>query len=119
MAYKLSVYEPKLGINIQVKYENLSRQERPEVEAKAPDGSAVKERTTFQGQVLGPGATQRQWVDDKGNAYQKSQLKFYYQGQEVQENTQTKIFEVSGYQDLKNYTDNYDSDKSFMKNIRG
>lgn len=107
MAYKLQIVEAKLGLNFNVKYENLSKLERPEVEAKAPDGSIVKERTTYQGQVLVPGSTQRQWVDDKGNSYQKSQLKFYYNGSEVQENTQTKVFEITGYQAEKNYTDSY------------
>lgn len=107
MAYKLQIVEDKQGLNFNVKYENLSKFERPEVEAKAPDGSIVKERTTYQGQVLGQGATQRQWVDDNGIVYQKAQLKFYYNGQEVQENTQTKVFTITGYQALKNYTDTY------------
>lgn len=107
MAFTLTCVEPTMGLSFQVKYENLSKYERPEVEARALDGSIVKERTTYQGQVLGPGATQRQWVDDNGNVYPKSQLKFFYEGQEVQENTQTKVFTVQGYQPLKNYTDNY------------
>ena len=107
MAYKLAISEPKLNLTFWVKYENLSKYERPEVEAKAPDGTLVKERTTYQGQVLGPGATNRQWVDDKGNIYQKSQLKFYFNGEEVQENTQTKVFQIVGYQPIKNYTDSY------------
>lgn len=107
MAYRLQIVEDKLGLNFNVRYENLSKLERPEVEAKAPDGSLVKERTTYQGTVLVPGSTQRQWMDDKGNVYAKSQLKFYYEGQEVNENTQTKVFTISGYQALKNYTDTY------------
>lgn len=107
MAYKLQIVEDKINLNFAVKYENLSKFERPEVEAKAPDGSIVKERTTYQGQVLGQGATQRQWVDDKGTTYAKSQLKFYYQGHEVTENSQTKVFTIIGYQPVKNYTDTY------------
>ena len=107
MAYKLQIVDDKVGVNFAIKYENLSRYERPEVEAKAPDGSIVKERTTYQGQILPAGSTNRQWCDDKGTVYQKSQLKFYYQGQEVPENTQTKVLTISGYQPLKNYTDNY------------
>jgi hypothetical protein len=107
MAYKLQVVEDKLGINFQCKYENLSKYERPEVEAKAPDGTIVKERTTYQGAVLPAGSTNRQWCDDNGNVYQKSALKFYYNGQEVPENTQTKVFSIQGYQPIKNYTDNY------------
>lgn len=107
MAYKLQVIEDKLGLNFNIKYENLSKVERPPVEAKAPDGSIVKECTVYQGAVLAPGSTNRQWLDDKGNVYQKAQLKFFYQGQEVTENSQTKVFTIVGYQPLKNYTDNY------------
>lgn len=107
MAYKLQIVEDKQNLNFAVKYENLSKFERPEVEAKAPDGSIVKERSTYQGQILGPGATQRQWCDDNGNVYQKAQLKFFCQGNEVTENTQTKVFTIIGYQPLKNYTDTY------------
>lgn len=107
MAFKLQIVENKLGLNFQVKYENLAKLERPEIEAKAPDGSVVKERTVYQGNVLGPGATNRQWVDDQGNVHPKTSLKFYYNGEEVTENTQTKVFQIIGYQPLKNYTDTY------------
>ena len=107
MAYKLSIQDSKLGLSFEVKYENLDKLERPEIEAKAPDGSIVKERTVYQGTVLVPGSTQRQWVDDAGNVYNKAQLKFFYQGQEVTENSQTKTYVISGYQPLKNYTDTY------------
>ena len=130
MAYKLQVVENKMGINFNVKYQNLSRYKRPEVEAKAPDGSVVKERTTYQGAVLGKGATNRQWCDDNGNVFAKSALKFYYQGQEVPENAQTKVLTIDGYQPLKNYTDTYvistyyetfphnnDMKKDFDKNV--
>jgi len=107
MAYKLQIVEDKIGLNIGVKYENMARMKRPVIEAKAPDGKIVKERTTYQGQVLGPGATNRQWVADDGTVYSKQQLKFYYNGEEVQENSQTKVFTIQGYQTLKNYTDTY------------
>lgn len=107
MSYKLQVIESKIGLNFSVRYENLAKQERPEVEAKAPDGSIVKERTVYQGVVLPPGSTQRQWMDDNGKQYSKSGLKFFYQGSEVIENTQTKVFQISGYQPEKNYTDFY------------
>jgi len=107
MSYKLSIVEQKLGLNFNVKYENLAKMKKPEVEAKAPDGSIVKERTTYQGQVLPAGSTNRQWCDDKGQVYQKSQLSFTYNGEPVQEKEMTKTFNVQGYQDLKNYTDSY------------
>lgn len=107
MAYKLQIVESKLGLNFNVKYENLAKQERPEVEAKAPNGKTVKERTIYNGAVLPPGSTQRQWTDDTGQVYQKSELTFFYEGNEVAENTQTKVFQIAGYQPVKNYTDQY------------
>jgi len=107
MAYKLQIVEDKMGLNFNVKYGNLAKNKRPDIEAKAPNGKIVKERSTYQGQVLGPGATNRQWVDDDGNVYAKQDLKFYHEGNEVPENTQTKVFEIVGYQPVKNYTDNY------------
>ena len=107
MAYKLQIVEDKMGLNFNVKYSNLAKNKRPSIEAQAPDGTVVKERSTYQGQVLGAGATQRQWCDDQGNVYAKQDLKFYYEGNEVPENTMTKVFEITGYQAVKNYTDNY------------
>jgi len=67
----------------------------------------VKERTVYQGQVLGPGATQRKYCDDKGNQYQKQDLKFYFEGEEVEENSMTKVFNIEGFQPLSAYTDMY------------
>jgi len=107
MAYKLQVVEDKMGLNFNIKYSNLAKDIRPEIEAKTSNGTIVKERSTYQGQVLGPGSTNRQWVDDQGNVYAKQDLKFYHQGQEVPENVQTKVFTIEGYQPEKNYTDNY------------
>lgn len=107
MAYKLNISDPQTGNNFQVKYENLSRAKRPEIEAKTTTGKIVKERTTFQGKVLAPGSTQRQWVDDDGNVYQKGELTFWYNNEQVEENSQTKCFTIEGYQPLKSYTDNY------------
>ena len=107
MAYKLTIADPKTGVNFQVKYENLARAKRPSVEAKSPTGDPVKERTVYQGQVLQPGSTNRQWVDDKGSIFQKSELTFWYNGEQVEENSQTKVFNIEGYQPIKNYTDSY------------
>jgi len=105
MAYKLQIAGPEGNFN--VKYEKLDKQSKPEVVAKAPDGSIVKERTIYQGQVLGPGATQRKYCDDAGTQYQKDQLKFYYEDEEVEENSMTKVFNIEGYQPLTAYTDLY------------
>jgi len=107
MAYKLQVVDQQTGANFQVKYENMAKQKRPEVEAKTTTGKIVKERTTYQGKVLAPGSTQRQWVDDDGGTYTKGELTFWYNGEQVEENSQTKVFNIEGFQPLKSYTDNY------------
>ena len=107
MSYKLQINDSKTGVNFNVRYENLAKQDKPEVVAKNNAGDVCKERTTYQGAVLPPGSTQRQWTDDKGNVYQKSDLTFWYKDEQVQENTQTKVFTVEGFQDVKSYTDSY------------
>jgi hypothetical protein len=107
MAYKISIVEPATGISFNARYENLAHKKKAPVEAKAPNGNIVKERTTYQGQVLVPGSTQRQWADDDGNFYAKSELTFWYEGQEVSEIEQTKVFSIEGFQPLANYTDKY------------
>ena len=107
MAYNIQISDGKQGINFNAKYEKLDKAKAPGVEAKAPNGKMVKERTTYQGQTLGPGSTQRQWVDDDGNAYAKAELTFWHDGEQVSEIAQTKTFQVEGYQELVNYTDSY------------
>jgi hypothetical protein len=113
MAYKLSIVDNTNGLNFNVKYENLSKIKRPPIIAKAPNGTEVKERTVFQGQVLVPGSTQRQWVDDNGTVYGKSELKFYYENEEITENAQTKVFEIASFESLTNYTDKFVIDKFY------
>ena len=111
MAYNLQIVTEDLQFNC--KYQNLSKYKRPNVVAKAPNGTEVKEKSTYQGKILGPGATQRQWCDDDGNVYSKSELTFYYEGEPVAEISQTKVFQVDGYQPLVNYTDTYVIDKYY------
>ena len=106
MAYKLQITGPD-GINFNVKYEKLDKAERPFVEAKAPNGNVCKERSVYQGNVLQQGDTQRKWCDDQGNIYDKQSLKFYYEGEEVEENSMTKVFNIEGFQPEASYTDNY------------
>jgi hypothetical protein len=116
MAYNLQITVPDQGISFNAKYQNLSTYKKPEVVAMANREGApveVKERTTYQGQVLGPGATQRQWVDDTGNVYAKSELTFFYEGEPVQENSMTKVFHVEQFQPMQNYTDLYVIDKYY------
>jgi len=111
--YNLQIVDDKNGITFNAKYRNMSNYKRPEIEAKAPNGTIVKERSTYQGAVLVPGSTQRQWVDDNGNIYAKSELSFFYEGEPVQENSQTKVFRVEHFQPLPSYTDKYIIDKYY------
>lgn len=113
MAYKLQVNDNKNGFNCNVRYENMAKAEKPAVIAKTSAGKEVHERTVYQGQVLGPGSTQRQWVDDQGQAYSKSELTFWFGDEPVLEIAQTKVFDIQGYQPLKNYTDNYVIDRYY------
>lgn len=107
MAYKLNIVDNNLKVNANVRYENLSKLERPEVVAKSPQGKVVKEKSVINGKVIQQGELTRQWVDDEGNIYGKTELSFFYNNEEVKENAQTKVFEITGYQPLANYTDNY------------
>ena len=107
MAYNIAISDGSQGINFNAKYEKLDKAKRPSVVAKAPNGKVVSEKTTFQGQVLGPGATQRQWVDEDSTVYAKAELTFEYDGEQVSEISQTKTLEIEGYSDIKNYTDTY------------
>lgn len=113
MAYNLQIVDEKNGITFNAKYQNMSNYKRPEIEAKAPNGKVVKERSTYQGTVLTPGSTQRQWVDDDANVYSKQELTFYYEGEVVEENSQTKVFHVKQFQPLPNYLDRYIIDKFY------
>jgi hypothetical protein len=113
MAFKLAVVDQANGLNFNVKYEKLDKAERPEIEARTPKGTVAKERTVFDGKCLLPGSTQKQWVDDNGDVYSKSELKFFCGEQEVPENTQTKSFNVSGYFPVSDYTDKYVIDKYY------
>jgi len=111
--YNLQIVDSEHGITFNSKYQNMSNYKRPEIEAKAPNGNIVKERSTYQGTVLTPGATQRQWVDDQGQVYSKQELSFSYEGEQVQENSMTKVFQVEQFQPLQNYTDTYIIDKYY------
>ncbi len=107
MAYRLQVTESSMGISCNVRYQNLAKNKKPAVVAKAPTGKEVKEKTVYQGNILPAGSTQRRWVDDDGTFYGKSELTFFYNEEEVSENEQTKVFEIEGFQPVTNYTDMY------------
>ena len=107
MAYKLNIVDNTNSINVNVRYENLSKAKRPPVIAKAPNGKIVREKSIVNGKVLQEGEMQRNWVDDDGKIYGKSELSFWYGEDQVQENSQTKSLQIEGYQPLANYTDQY------------
>lgn len=107
MAYKLQITDNSLGVSVNVRYENLSKIERPEVIAKTSTGKIAKERSVINGKIVQPGEMTRQWVDEDGNIYGKTELNFWYNEEQVSENIQTKVFQITGYQPLANYTDNY------------
>ena len=111
MAYNLQIVSDEVSFNC--KYQNLAKYKKPEIVATAPNGKIVKERTTYNGKVLGAGSTQRQWTDDDEVVYSKTELEFTYEGDPVEENSQTKVLQIDGYQDLVNYTDNYVIDKYY------
>ena len=113
MAYNLQIVVPDCSITFNSKYQNLSQYKRPEIVATEPNGKVVKEMSTYQGQPLPAGSTQRQWVDEDGNVYAKAQLTFSYEGEPVQENSQTKVFHVEQFQPLANYLDKYIIDKFY------
>jgi hypothetical protein len=111
MAYKLKIIDKTNGLNFNVRYENMSKVEKPEIIAKAPDGSICHERTIFQGKVLAAGSTQRNWVDDNGKIYMKAELKFSIMDGDteipVQENEQTKVFTITSFETEANYLDKF------------
>ena len=106
MSYKLQIVDPS-GLQFNARYQNLARKKKPSVTAKSPTGKDVKERTLYQGTVLMPGDTQRKFVDEDGNIFGKQELTFWYEGGQVEEIEQTKVFEIEGYQPVANYTDKY------------
>lgn len=113
MAYRLQVVDEQHGISFNSKRENLSNYKRPEVVATAPNGTVVKERTLYQGQILAPGSTNRSWADEQGTLYSKQELTFTYEGEQVAENSMTKVFQVTSFETETNYTDRYVIDKYY------
>jgi len=107
MAFKLQIVDSTNSLSFNVKYEKLDKADKPQVIAKAPNGNQVKEHTVFQNTILVPGSTQRKWCDDDGNQYQKTELTFWFDGERIEENSQTKVMTIEGFQPLENYTDSY------------
>lgn len=113
MSYKLTISDPQNGFNFNARYEKMDRAEKPDVIAKSPTGEVVSERTVSQGQVLLPGSTQKQWVNEAGKPYSKAELTFWYKDEQVAEIAQTKVFTVAEYVPFKQYIDDYVIDKFY------
>jgi len=107
MAYKLQIVDNNLKVNANARYENMSKFKKPAIIAKSPTGDIVKEKRMVNGKVISPGEETRQWCDENDKIYAKSELTFWFEDEQVEENQQTKVFEITGYQPLANYTDHY------------
>lgn len=108
MSYKLQVTSEELNIACNVRYENLSKSKRPSIVAKNKDKKVVENLTTYKGEVLKKGSTQKKWLDEDGIEYSKDELTFWADDSvQVEEIGQTKVLEIEGFQAEKNYTDTY------------
>jgi hypothetical protein len=114
MAKKLTISCPKIGVNCNVRYENLANNgDKPTIIAKAGDGTIVRERDVVGGKVLEQGDRQRLWCDDTGKVYSKGELTFWDGDQQVLENEITKVFDITEFETLANYTDTFIMDKFY------
>ena len=107
MSYKLQIVDSNKALNFSVRYDNLAKAKRPAVESKNSKGDPVRYVTTYKGGILPTGSTKREWMDDSGNPYAKTELTHWIGDEEVSEIDQTKVFNVDGFQPVKHYTDNY------------
>ena len=108
-AKKLTITDPTgtiIGLSVNVRYEKMDREDRPEVEHRVGD-VVVKNRSIHNGEILLEGMTRKAWVDDKGKEYKKEEIQHYYEGQVVVEKSATTIFEIVGFQPVQTYTDSY------------
>lgn len=113
MGYKLNVVCRELNVNFNCRYENMARSKKPEIVAKNKEMKQVREHTVYQGTVLKQGDTNRMWCDEEGNTYDKSELTFWLEDEEVFENEQSKVFDINEFEPLSNYTDRYVIDKFY------
>lgn len=110
--YKLQVVDPQNSLNFNARYENMAKAKKPPVIAKSLNGDIVQEKlfhvpTNSIVKTGGGGDLMRRWVDDKNKEYSKNELTFWYEDEQVQENEQTKVFTIEGFQPESNYTDRY------------
>ena len=107
MSYKVQIVVPQLGVNANVRYENLDQAEHLPVVAKSPAGDVCSEKYLVNGKVPSKGDLTRGYVDDKGNAFTKTEMTFWIGDDQVEEKAQTKVLTIDGFQPASNYTDRY------------
>ena len=100
------------GLSFNARYEKMDREEKPKVIHKDGDVE-VFNRETYDDTVLLPGMVKKLWVDANGGVHDKDKIKHYFDEQEVAEKSQTKSFEISGFQPLSAYTDMYVIEKYY------
>lgn len=96
MAFKLTIVDKSLGLNINVRYENTLT-EKPETTYKAQNGVQVFNKSLFNGQLPAEGTVTKAYVDEQGNVYPSSEITFWDGDEQIAMVSQTKVLEVSGY----------------------
>lgn len=107
MGYKLQIQDTDKGFNFNARYENLAKAKRPGIVAKNSKGDIIELTSTHLGKPLRKGSMVKKWLDDNDNEYGKDDLTFWLDDEQVEELSQTKVFDIEGYQSLNNYTDTY------------
>lgn len=100
------------GLNTNVRYEKLDRAEKPKITKKV-GGKVVEERTVYNDTVLLPGMTRKVVCDDEGNVYSREQVTYWLNDEQVSEKSETKVFEISSFEPLSKYTDEFVIDKYY------
>ena len=116
MAKKLLINDKKNGFTFNVKVEGLavSASKKPKVIFKNDEGDEVKMTSVdLHGKPLGK--TQRHWLDENGNRYDKKVLHAYDEetGDEIAPLDATNIFEIAKYEPIQNYTNSYIIEKYY------
>lgn len=109
MAYNLQISSKDLGLNFSVKYEKMDRAKKPVIEARNQGGEKISEHQKCNkcNEVLRKGDTSKGWFNKGNQQFGRTELTFWHEGQQVYENSQTKVFEIEGFQPLASYTDDY------------
>ena len=107
MSYKVQIVVPQIGVNANVRYENLDKKESMPVLAKSPNGDVCSEKYLVGGKLPSTGDLSRGYVDPNGKVFTKNEMTFWLGDDQVQEKAQTKVLTIDGFQPVSNYTDRY------------